>query len=155
MKGTAGISIQEAWLVGFLGNSDGKESACNAGDPDSIPRLGRSPGERIGYPLQYSWASLVAQAVKNSPQCGRPGFNPWITKIPWRRAWQPTPVFLLENPHGQRSLDGYTPWGCKESDTTEWQHTAQLGSQSSALDLALSRKRDESHLSRVGKKTRQ
>ena len=44
-----------------------KESACNAGDPGSIPGLGRSPAEGIGYPLQYSWASLVTQLVKNSP----------------------------------------------------------------------------------------
>ena len=48
-------------------SSAGKESTCNAGDPGSIPGLGRSPGEGIGYPLQYSWASLVAQLVKNSP----------------------------------------------------------------------------------------
>ena len=46
--------------------SAGKESTCNAGDPDSIPGSGRSPGERIGYPLQYSWASLVGQLVKKS-----------------------------------------------------------------------------------------
>ena len=52
---------------GFLGSSAGKESACNAGDPGSIPGSGSSPGERIGYPLQYSWASLVAQRVKNPP----------------------------------------------------------------------------------------
>ena len=52
---------------GFRGSSAGKESACNAGDPSWIPRLGRSAGERIGYPLQYSWASLVAQLVKNLP----------------------------------------------------------------------------------------
>ena len=45
-------------------NSVGKESACNTGDPGSIPGLGRSPGEGIGYPLQYSWASPVAQLVK-------------------------------------------------------------------------------------------
>ena len=45
--------------------SVGKESACNAGDPGSIPGSGRSAGEGIGYPLQYSWASLVAQPVKN------------------------------------------------------------------------------------------
>ena len=43
----------------------GRESACSAGDPVSIPRLGRSPGEQVGYPLQYSWSSLVAQTVKN------------------------------------------------------------------------------------------
>ena len=52
---------------GFPGTSDGKECACNAGDPTSIPRLGRSPGEGIGYPFQYSLASLMAQTVKNPP----------------------------------------------------------------------------------------
>ena len=51
----------------FPGSSAGKESACKAGDPGLIPGLGRSPGEGIGYPLQYSWASLVAQLVKNLP----------------------------------------------------------------------------------------
>ena len=50
---------------GFSDGSAGKESACNAGDPCSIPGLGRSTGEEIGYPLQYSWASLLAQLVKN------------------------------------------------------------------------------------------
>ena len=47
--------------------SVGKESTCDAGDPSSISGLGRSPGEGVGYPLQYSWASLVAQLVKNLP----------------------------------------------------------------------------------------
>ena len=51
--------------VSFFYSSVGKESACNAGDPSLIPGSGRSPGEGIGYPLQYSWASLVAQLVKN------------------------------------------------------------------------------------------
>ena len=50
-----------------------------------IPGSGGSAGERIGYPLQYSLASLVAQLVKNRLQCGRPGFDPWVGKIPWRR----------------------------------------------------------------------
>ena len=53
--------------MGFPHSSVGKESACNAGDPGSIPGLGRSPGEGIGCPLQYSWASLVAQLIKNPP----------------------------------------------------------------------------------------
>ena len=53
--------------VGFPDRSVGKESTCSAGDPSSIPGLGRSAGEGIGYPLQYSWASLVAQLVKNPP----------------------------------------------------------------------------------------
>ena len=51
----------------FPDSSVGKESACNAGDPGSIPGSGKSPGEGIGYPLQYSWASLMAQLVKNPP----------------------------------------------------------------------------------------
>ena len=57
----------EGEKVVFPHSSVGKESACNAGDPGSIPGWGRSPGKGIGYPLQYSWASLVAQLVKNLP----------------------------------------------------------------------------------------
>ena len=71
--------------MGFPGGSDSKESACNAGDLGSIPRLGRSPAGGHGNPLQYS---------------------------------------CLENPRGQRSLAGYSPWGRKESDTTEQLTTA-------------------------------
>ena len=48
-------------------------------------------------------------------QCGRPGFNPWVGKIPWRRKWQPSPVFLPEKSHGQKGLVGYSPWGPKET----------------------------------------
>ena len=66
------------WLVDqkgdFLGSSAGKESACNAGDPGSIPGSGSSPGEGIAYPFQYSWASLVAQMVKNLP----PMLETWV-----------------------------------------------------------------------------
>ena len=57
-----------------------------------IPGSGRSPGEGIAYPLQYSWASLVAQMVKNLTAMQ----ETWAGKIPWRRAWQPIPVFSLE-----------------------------------------------------------
>ena len=83
-------------LQGFPSSSAGKESSCNAGDPSLIPESEKSPGEGIGYPLQYSWASLVAQTVKNLPLMQ----ETWIGKIPWRRAWQPTPVFL----------PGESPW---------------------------------------------
>ena len=55
-----------ASALGFPGSSAGKEHACNAGDPSSIPGSGGSPGEGIGYPLHYSWASLVVQTVQNS-----------------------------------------------------------------------------------------
>ena len=52
-------------------------------------------------------------------QCRRHGYDPWIRKIPWRRKWQSTPVFLPGTSHGQRSLAGYNPWGHKESLMTE------------------------------------
>ena len=77
-----GYLLQCSWAPG---GSDGKESACNAGDLGSISGLGRSSGGGHGNPLQYS---------------------------------------CLENPHGQRSLAGYSPWGHKESDTTEQLNTA-------------------------------
>ena len=91
---------QKAMFVGwyyssmdFPGSSAGKESACNAGDPGLIPESRRSAGEGIGYPLQYSWASLVAQLVKNLPAVWKTWFDPWVGKIPWRRKRLPTPVF--------------------------------------------------------------
>ena len=87
--------------------------------PSSSPGLGRSPGEGVGYPLQYSSASLVIQTAKICLQHRRPRFNPWVWKILWRRSWQPTPVFLPENPNGQRSLEGYSPWGRQKSDMSE------------------------------------
>ena len=57
--------------------------------------------------------------VKNLPAMGRPRFHPWVGKIPWRREWPPTPVFLPGEFHGQKSLVGYSPRGHKELDTTE------------------------------------
>ena len=74
-------------FLDFPGGSDGKESACTAGDLGSIPGLGRSPGGGHGNPLQHS---------------------------------------CLENPHGQRSLAGYSPWGRKELDTTEGLSTCAI-----------------------------
>ena len=70
--------------MSFPDGSVSKESACNAGDPGWIPGSERSPGEGVGYPLQYSWASPVDQLVKNLLQCRRPGFHPWVGKIPWK-----------------------------------------------------------------------
>ena len=56
-------------------------------------------------------------------QCRRPGVDPWVEEIPWRKEWLPTPLFLFGESHGQRSLVGYSPRGQKESDTTEWLST--------------------------------
>ena len=84
-------------------SSVGKESAYNAWDPGWIPRLRRSTGKGIGYPLQYSWSSFVAQLVKSHLQCGRPGFDPQVGKTPWRRERLPTPVFWPGEFHGIQS----------------------------------------------------
>ena len=64
---------------GFFGGLDGKESSYNAGDPGWIPGSGRSTGEGIGYPLQYSWASLMAQLVKNLPAMR----ETWVQSLDW------------------------------------------------------------------------
>ena len=66
--------------MGFLGSSAGKEPACKGGDSGSIPGLGRSTGEGTGFPLQYSWASLVAQLVKNPPAMQ----ETWVLSLAWK-----------------------------------------------------------------------
>ena len=89
----SGQKGQTSSYKGLPDSSVGQESASNAGNPSLIPGLAGSAGEGIGYPLQYSWASVVAQLVKNPPASGRLGFDPWVGKIPWRRERLPTPVF--------------------------------------------------------------
>ena len=63
--------------------------------------------------------------LKNAGDVGDAGSNPWVGKIPWRRKWPPTPIFLPGESHGQRSLVCYSPWGRKVLDTTEQLSTAQ------------------------------
>ena len=94
-------------------SSVGKEPSCNVGDPGSIPGLGRSTGEGIGYPLQNYWASLVAQLVKNLPAM----WETWVWTLGWEHPLEKgkaTHSSILEN-----SMD-CSPWGRghKESDTT-------------------------------------
>ena len=62
---------------------------------------------------------IVKNPYSNAEDIRDCGFHPWVEKIPWRRAWQPTPVFLAGESHGQRSLTGYGPQDCKESDRIE------------------------------------
>ena len=73
------ILMGALFAKGISGSSAGKESACNAGDPGLIPVSGRPAGERIGYPLQYSWASLVAQLLKNPPAMQ----ETWVQSLGW------------------------------------------------------------------------
>jgi len=71
-----------------------------------------SVSQRLGFPDDSDGKESVSSA-------SRPRFNPWVGKIPWRRKWQPTPVFLPGELHEQRSLVGYSPWHCKELDVTD------------------------------------
>ena len=74
-----------------------------------------------------------APCIMWSKYCRSPGFDPWVGKNPWRRKWQPTPLFLLGKCHGPQSLVGYCPWCCKESDRTEQLHL--WGSQGKKTEL--------------------
>ena len=80
-------------------------------------------GKKIAIVVLFCfWYNLdfpVSDGKSVCLQCGRPGFDPWVGKIPWRRQWQSTPVLWPGKSHGRRSLVGYSPWGHKESDTTE------------------------------------
>ena len=81
MGGRINETMLAMTLIGWWvpGSSAGKESACNAGDPGLIPGMRRSAGEGIGYPFQYSWASLVAQLVKNPPAI----WETWVRSLGW------------------------------------------------------------------------
>ena len=89
---------------GFPDSSIGKESACKAGDPGSIPGWGRSTGEGIGYPMQYSWASLVAQLVKILPAM----WETWVRFLGWEdplgKGKATSPVSWPGEFHGLESL---------------------------------------------------
>ena len=73
--------------------------------------------------VEFPGSSNVCPSQRESAcqcmRCKRLGFNCWVGKILWSRKWQPTPIFLPGKFHGERSLMGYSPWGCKESDMTE------------------------------------
>ena len=84
-------------------------------DPPSCCVLQSQALDEIHLSYQPCWS----RRERSRLQCRRPGISPWEGQIPWRRAWQPTPVFLPGEPHGLRSLVGCSPRGCKELDTTE------------------------------------
>ena len=107
------------------------------GEPGGLPSLG---SHRVGHDWSdlaaaaacSMCASQVAPVVKNLPAKRRRRwrFNPCVGKIPWRRTWQPTPVFLLEECHGQRSLVGYRPWGRRvRHDWIDLAHMKYVSSQ--------------------------
>ena len=76
--------------------------------------------KRRQSPVKHYHSHLaLAQWYRFCLKCRRPRFDPWVRKIPWKREWQPNPVFLPGEFHGQRSLAGYSPWGYMESGMTE------------------------------------
>ena len=85
------------------------------------------PLESVGFPSGASGKEPACQCRR----CKRCGFDPWVRKVSWKRKWQPTPVFLPGECHGQRSLAGCRPWHCKELNMTEY--TAQQGSTAQSL----------------------
>ena len=100
------IRLSNFHFKGFPDSLVCKESTCKARDPASIPGSGGSPGEGIGYPLQYSWDSLVAQQVKNPPAM----WETWDQSLGWEDPLEErmaTHSSILA--HGQRSLAGYNP----------------------------------------------
>ena len=87
--------------------------------PGNLP----DPGIKPWFLTSPAFASrLVAQRLKRLPAMQETGFDPWVGKIPWRRKWQPTPVFLPGESRRRRSLEGYGPRGHKELDMTEQLH---------------------------------
>ena len=95
--------------IGFPGSAVSKESACDAGDPASIPGSGRSLGEGIDYPLQYILGlPWWLRWLRIHLQCRRHGLG----RSPGGGHDNPLQYSCLENPHGQRSLADYSPWGC-------------------------------------------
>ena len=91
--------------------------------PGESQRRGCLVGCRLWGHTESDTTEVTQQ--QQQQQCMKPGFDPWVRKIPWRRVWQLTTIFLPGESHGQRSLAGYGPWGPKEWDMTERLNTAQ------------------------------
>ena len=106
---------------GFPGSPAGKEPTCSAGDPGSIPGLGRSPLEWLGYPFQYSWASLVVQMVKNLPAIQ----EAQVQSLGWEDSLEEGMATHSSILAWRIPIDT-VPWGLKESEITEQLSTAQI-----------------------------
>ena len=115
------IAYRNKWGAGFSHSSAVKEPICDAGDPGLIPGSGRSPREGIRLPslvfLGFPGGSDTKESYWDVEELGS---IPGLGRSAGEGHGNPLQYARLENPHGQRSLAGYCPWGCKESDTTEW-----------------------------------
>ena len=125
VKNLPAIQEMQVWPLGW---EDPLEKAMEP-TPVFLPRkphgwrslVGYSPWshKKLDVTERLHFYFMVAQTVKNLPAMQEMQLWSWVEKIPWRREWLPNPVFLPEEFHGQRSLVGYSPGGCKESYTTE------------------------------------
>ena len=124
------------FTLGFPGVLAGKESTCNIGDPGLIPGLGRSPGEGISYPLQYSWVSLVAQTVKNPPAMP----ETWVRSLAWEDPLEegiatPSSILAWRIPMDGGAWRATAHRVAKKSDMTEWLSTQVYIINSLSYDL--------------------
>ena len=126
------------FYLGSINNLRDRFSSCFLPFPFSKSPCARSNVFYLWIAWEYyHWISARKKKKKSMLRiwlqcrsCRRLGFNPWDGKVPWRMKWQPTPVFLTRESHGQRSLAGYSPGGHRESDTTEqlnWQRLKLQG----------------------------
>ena len=102
---------------------------CGTDPGTSLCKEGRAPPkEKEGAHLKgFPGGASGREPTCQCKRCKRPQFDPWVRKIPWRRAWQPTPVLSPGESHGQRSLAGYSPWGRRVGHGwSEWAHTQIL-----------------------------
>ena len=126
-----------SYFMGFPDSYVGKESTCSAGDPSSIPGSGRSPGERIGYLLQYSWASPVAQMEKNLAAVQ----ETWVQSLVWEDPLEDgmathSSILAWKIPR-ERGVWRATVHGVAESDMTEWLNTAHTSQNSCSVSLKI------------------
>ena len=121
--------MQVACAKGLIQLKEGEKSGRkDRGTPSLLPMVAFPSDTSRGqyWPFHLMMDFLVAQTVKCLPAMQESRFNPWVRKIPWRQKWQPTPILLPGEFHGKRTLAGNSPWGCKESDTTERLHFLSL-----------------------------
>ena len=119
------VSSHQMFLFGCIDNSSDVAETLNKGRKKLrgshhvtfLEQLSQSYFQQILNIKSVQFSAFLV--VKNLPAMQETWFNPWVRKMPQGRKWQPTPVFLPGEFHVQRSLEGYSPWGCKESDTTE------------------------------------
>ena len=134
---------------GFLDSSAGKESACSTGDPSSIPGSGRSPGEGIGYTLQYCWLSFPGGSDSKESACNVGGLD-LISRLERSSGGghdNPLQNSYLENPHGQKRMADYSPWGSQRvgHDWVTFTHSVTIVKDVYRFSQSIAKEKIKSH----------